>query len=352
MKGLAIFPHDLATRKMSLVRRHHLKAFRRCLGEGNFHVTGPGWPDWRDGETLQENVDRIMPDAEFLWGYKVHEGIKSPDVHKQPLVVAYNEAWWPDDRAKKEVLAVKADVVICHHLSDMKQFDGCGALVTHIPHAADPDLFCRFSKPWREREIDVLVTGALDKEIYPFRTKMAEVIRSGGLLPLNAVVHKHPGYRLRDEEACLRQDEEYAKLLGNTKISIVCGSKYNYGLAKYFESFMAGCYVLGTHVNDTYRYNSQFDTGGSLVQGQYPGGCCFSWVNSDADIPERMQAAFDLIDAICTGSEFSNLESEIGYYLLKQAEFARVYSSMERYASLVFAALERARKRTAKRQSH
>jgi hypothetical protein len=118
-------------------------------------------------------------------------------------------------------------------------------MVCHIPHAAKESLFSRYSKPWKDREIDILVAGVQSPEIYPERHRLS-VAAKGGLLGSRTVhIRNHPGYRLKNHIEVRQQEEEYARTLGNSKFVICCSSIYKYGLSKYVEAVAAGACVLG-----------------------------------------------------------------------------------------------------------
>jgi hypothetical protein len=264
---LILFPKYLYECKMSMVRRH---VIQHLIKEHNAILTGQGWEDWQDNLSLQENIDQCcMNKPDFILAYKPLgckgvEPIQEVRNCSVPMCLTYNECW-NDVDTRAEIYDTQADLVVCHHINDLRRLgslrinsphkDVRERWVFHIPHCAKPELFNRFNKPWNDREILVLLTGTLSPEFYPLRCRLNRLIQSN---KIQAQVLKHPGTRLKNLEACTRQEERYAEMLGNTKISLVCSSKYKYGLAKYIESWMAGCYVIGdlppefeTHFSDS-----------------------------------------------------------------------------------------------------
>ena len=245
MRFLILFPKYYWSHKMSGGRRD---VVRWLLDSTRSTLSGPGWTNWGESATLEQNISRIMPDAEAILWYKPlgNERNGVPPVieshrHSIPTVEVFNEAWWPERRAYNECMQAGTDLVIHHHLSDAKQFAGIPAV--HIPHCANQHVFTRHAREWEDRDISLLVVGALDKEIYPLRTRVAEMIKSGAFP--GAWVRKHPGYRLPDLEACDWQQDDYARELGRAKLVLCCASKYNYGLAKTVEAAQAGACVIG-----------------------------------------------------------------------------------------------------------
>lgn len=248
MNVAVVFPYDLWTKKMSFVRRDAVYALQQ-RPDVHVTVTGPGWMNWDDTLCMADNLDKEPNHFDAIWWYKPDRCIE-PEKRACPAMVCYNESNWDDWKAFRECKASKADVVVIHHQTDIEQFrpplsvaNGYQPRQLHwMAHAADCEFFAKHSLPWSERDIDCLVTGVLSPEIYPLRCRMATMVRDGRL---PGVVHNHPGYRLANLGACECQRERYAKMLGRSKIALVCSSIHRYGLAKYVEAAAAGCCVAG-----------------------------------------------------------------------------------------------------------
>jgi hypothetical protein len=211
-------------------------------------LTGPGWTGWDDSASLRDNLESCGRTIRAILWYKPERCVE-PGEHPCPATVCYNEAWWPDWRAARECVASRVERVVCHHMEDLPRMQappevlgGHAYKLYHLPHAADSAAFARHSRLWSERDIPCLVWGALSPEFYPLRCRFAKMVRSG-FVP--GQVLNHPGYRLANLEACDRQKERYAAMLGRTKLALVCSSIYRYGLAKYVEAAAAGCCVVG-----------------------------------------------------------------------------------------------------------
>lgn len=244
LKLLVLFPKALLARKVSPARRHSIQAIQQAA---TVKVSGPGFVEYDDRKSVNDNLDRIMPDADAVLWYKPegHAGRYAALIGTKecrvPSIMRFNEAWWPDRRAAKEVEACGAKIVIIHHEIDRKQFKGVNATVEHIPHCASGAVFtCRVHHD--HRKIDCLLTGVLSKEIYPVRERFANLIRSNAI---SGEIRPHPGYRLADSQACEQEVASYADHLSRAKIALVCSSVYKYPLAKYVEAAMAGCFVIG-----------------------------------------------------------------------------------------------------------
>lgn len=250
------FPKRLWEVKMSPARRHAIRAFNRCT-EINCHLAGPGWGDWQAKKPVRWNIERLMPECDALLWYKPL-GLEHKAAPVAPLiephdtgvltVETYNEAWWPNDLASRDVIASGTKLVICHHAADIPRFDlavaEAGCTVGHIPHCAEETVFAEGAKPYKQRDIDLLLTGAINDSTYPLRHKWEQIIHSGRA-PGRCEARRHPGYWMRDVRHCDEVVDIYAGLLKRSRIHLVCGSVYRYPLAKYVESAMAGCLVIG-----------------------------------------------------------------------------------------------------------
>jgi len=252
MNLLVLFPRQLWTRKQSPVRRHAILALQRH-DDTTVKISGQGWPDWRhdiDGGSVAM-IEQLMPDADAVFWYKPlgTRGIPPLDdsraVRDRWLTVeSFNECWWPDNRAEREATEAGTSLVICHHANDKPQFRTLPTV--HIPHCAEKSIFARAAKPWKKRDIDVLLCGVQSPSIYPLRARWLELYRANKL-PGHAVHYERPPYRAKDLNKCDELVAEYATMLGRSKIILGCTSRYKYPLARFPEAAMAGA----VHVSDT-----------------------------------------------------------------------------------------------------
>ncbi|MFD2922440.1 glycosyltransferase [Halobacillus naozhouensis] len=84
-----------------------------------------------------------------------------------------------------------------------------------------------------EKEIDLLMMGAVNDDYYPLRRKIVESYEGNE----EFVYHNHPGYRRFDagEESRHFIDELYAREINRAKIFFTSPSILNYPVIKYFE---------------------------------------------------------------------------------------------------------------------
>jgi len=246
---LCLYPHLFWTRKMSPVRRHSIRAIAR-RDDVELVLSGPGWPDYDVARPVQDNLARLMPDADVVLWYKPLGTNEVPPLIrprelKVPACLRFNEAWWPWRRAMKEVIASGTELVICHHANDVRRFRrfrGVEPLVRHVPHCAERTIFEPVALPQSERPIPVLLTGKVHRRTYPLRSRFERWIRSGRL---PGQVREHPTYELPTEADVLAQVQDYAHQLGQARIVVVDSSRYRYPLSKYTEAAMAGALVVG-----------------------------------------------------------------------------------------------------------
>lgn len=258
MNILVLFPLKLWQNKLSPTRRHIVRALQRSHA---VVVTGIGWPDWHAGASVLTNVDRIMPNADALWLYKplgcrgVAPLVRMREFtteHPAVVVQAYNECWAlpgirSDDWAATEAIESGTDLMICHHENDLPRVQKAvdhGVAVRHIPHCAESRVFGAHALPWASRDIDVLLTGIIGTKFYPFRARWKHLI-DHRMLAGNVVHYAHPGQVQSSIERCDELVDDYAKLLGRSKVHLVCSSRFRYPLAKYVEGAMAGCVTIG-----------------------------------------------------------------------------------------------------------
>jgi hypothetical protein len=232
--------------KMSRCRFHQMAAVGRCEGV-HVAVWGTGFPNYCDEAPLHENIQREFGAGAFDL---IH--VYKPDDHKAvaacpvPKSIDYNEAW--NRKATiKEVVQNDIRFVVFHHENDFAALKTTprlshGRLLVHIPHGAERSIFAPAARPWQERTVPVLLTGALGAKLYPLRTRCAEFMRAGRL---PGEIRSHPGYRTMDADQTRAQFVDYAQHLGRTRIALVLGIKFDYALAKYSEAAMAGCLLMG-----------------------------------------------------------------------------------------------------------
>ncbi|WP_020616164.1 glycosyltransferase [Paenibacillus daejeonensis] len=109
------------------------------------------------------------------------------------------------------------------------------------PHHANTDLFKDYQL---ERDIGMLLTGAMYDNVYPLRSAIAKRFRNH---PEFKHIH-HPGYRqIGGEEQDVWVGDRFALLLNRAKISFTCNSTFKYSLMKYFEIAACNSLLMASH---------------------------------------------------------------------------------------------------------
>ena len=136
--------------------------------------TGPGWDNWVSTISVQTNLDTILKGKEchLVIGYKPLEISGFADITYNKCI-RYNEMY-DKEWTLKEITESKANVIICHHYNDYKEYinilktiwqkeiDKC---LTWVPHSAEASIF----KPKPEIEpIDFTPTLHSDETLLPF----------------------------------------------------------------------------------------------------------------------------------------------------------------------------------------
>lgn len=230
--------------KMSRCRFHQMEAVDQ---QPDVDVTfwGNGWGGYDEKASVRDNLRQYCLSFDLVHVYKPEDHIDVAGCGV-PVSIAFNECWPGTNRAMKEVLGCGAGLVICHHENDGSCFDRRRCSVVHLPHCAEESVFHRYAGD--PRQTDVLLTGVLNPDVYPLRSRMAKLVESG---KIPGRVRPHPGYRLTSKLECESEAIAYANDLGSAKIALVCSSRYRYALAKYTEAAMAGCLVIGDRPDDS-----------------------------------------------------------------------------------------------------
>jgi hypothetical protein len=233
MKILYLCNKNTYDTKMSRVRFHSIDAISKIT---DLTYSGVGWSNYDESLTVQENVNRIYGSnsPDLIIGYKPLD-LKSFASVNVPKCVRYNEMWdigWTN----KEISDSNADIVICHHKNDMKNYQKIEDKMINISHCADSAIYKDYGL---EKKYDVLFTGAVGRH-YPFRQRLRKVIPK---LKEHVVckVLGHPGGNLNKSRGFVLED--YAKLINSSKIALTCSSRYKYRLGKYAEIPMCGSIV-------------------------------------------------------------------------------------------------------------
>jgi len=245
--------------KMSRIRFHSIRAlFNHKQVNGIY--TGPGWDNWVSTISVQTNLDNILKGKEchLVIGYKPLEISGFADITYNKCI-RYNEMY-DKEWTLKEITESKANVIICHHYNDYKEYinilktiwqkeiDKC---LTWVPHSADASIFK--PKPEIEKKYDVALVGATNVttmlgEHYPLRARMSKLLR---LMPsqYRCGVIPHVGGSHSDAYTD-KYAIDFADKINSAKIIITDSGAPKSRFGKYIEVPMCGVALAGDVYDD------------------------------------------------------------------------------------------------------
>lgn len=303
LKLLVLYPKYFWDCKMSSVRRHSIEAIMR-RDDVDVVLSGVGWESYHEHLTAKENLAMLMHDADaVLWykpeGSKQVKALIDPKGVGVPAILRFNECWWPDNQAANEVLDSGSSIVICHHWNDMMRFTHAwqltppektqrvvrhsGVSLYNVHHCAEKSVYLQASRPWKDRDIAVLVTGVISPEIYPLRSRVKNLIDSG---LVKGTIRSHPGYRTRSLEENDAQVRDYADMLGRSRCVVSCASRYQYALAKFSEIAMAGACLVSDAPGECDWYSGLWEDCFELLDITQPADKMAEFLN---DLPRRRE---------------------------------------------------------------
>ena len=244
--------------KMSRVRFHSIRAlFNHKQVNGIY--TGPGWDNWVPTISPQANLDNILKSKEYdlVIGYKPLEISGFQDITYNKCI-RYNEMY-DTEWTLKEIAESKANVIICHHYNDYKEYINILKTkklnhikcITWVPHSADANIF----KPKLEieKKYDIALVGATNVttmlgEHYPLRARMGKLL---GLMPVQykCAVVPHVGGSHSDAYTD-KYAIDFANKINSAKIIITDSGAPKSRFGKYIEVPMCGVALAGDVYND------------------------------------------------------------------------------------------------------
>lgn len=243
MNIIQLVPRTLYETKMA---RERFRQVESCalLPNVTVHTTGPGWPDWNEKLSPNENLilyrDNRLGTPEFAPHLVVAYGMTSLAGSPIPVAIVLQEAY---NRPKTLRLIEETDprLVVFTYANEVPQYHDELLAADHvpvsIPHSGDDDLYKDYGEP---KDIDILVVGNMNSTTYPFRARLGRLawqyLRKQSY---RVVVLQHPGYILPPKAGGL-VGEPYARLLNRAKLVMTCTSCHRYALTKLVEIPLAG----------------------------------------------------------------------------------------------------------------
>tara|TARA_Y100000593_G_scaffold89091_1_gene172541 strand:+ start:102 stop:839 length:738 start_codon:yes stop_codon:yes gene_type:complete len=167
---------------------------------------------------------------------------------------------------KKEIIASKSDLVICHHENDMlqykeifKNYTGHPIKFAYVGHCAEKIIYKDYKLP---KKWDVLLAGAVyTKSIlgnhYPLRIRFAEKILPRLSEKYNCHILRHPGGNIYDAPSD-RNSFEYAQTLNSAKICLTCSGQPRSRFGKYSEIPMCASALAADLPDEDHEFFKEF----------------------------------------------------------------------------------------------
>jgi hypothetical protein len=237
---------------MSRVRFHSIDAISKVA---KVTYSGNGWDNYDSSKPVQVNINRIYRGAnpDLIVVYKPLE-LRQIHLSPIPKCITYNEMW-DIDGTMNEIIESGAKLVIAHHANDLPKYHHLHSQVcfVNISHCAEQTIYRDYGE---EKKYDVLLVGALNPKYYPFRCRLANLIRTKMDSKIRCKILEHPGPNLLHSHGAIL--EEYAKEINRAKITLTCSSKYRYRLGKYVEIPMCASILGGDLPDENQQFFRQF----------------------------------------------------------------------------------------------
>ncbi|WP_062351981.1 glycosyltransferase [Bacillus kwashiorkori] len=108
-----------------------------------------------------------------------------------------------------------------------------------LPHHVPTNIFRDYQL---EKNIDVLMMGALYRHMYPMRAKFYEILKNHP----GFTYHSHPGYEVIEDFSNVYAGEKYAREINRAKIFVTCDSVDRFPVMKYYEATACRSLLLAT----------------------------------------------------------------------------------------------------------
>lgn len=218
----------------------------------SIYLTGPGFLNFNQNITLQENIINLNINFNLViwfdplnYNYNFNPNIKLPFV----TCLIYNEMN-NEKNILNEINKSFTDIVISHYYNDYLRYltkiydNKTLCKFFYIPHHSNSQIF-KYDDV--EKDIDILISGIITKELYPLKYRLVELInkyKNSILKKYNIITYTHPGHNCSSSFTSIYQIE-YNKMINRSKLCVCCSSKYNYRLCKYVEIPMSSGIILG-----------------------------------------------------------------------------------------------------------
>lgn len=229
--------------------------FKKAIGKyAKCKYVGKGHPDYIAGETTDESVNHVMPDADWVIDDNINYYVKDKkardyklglfisDLHAKHDQGIRNPVEWANllNRAGYDGVFMRYPLVHGTGYRPEIFYEVLGERAHWVPWSVNTEKFY----PRDEKRYDVALLGAKE-DCYPLRKKMFEgiyfVARGHRILCRECPPDIDRRTKFSDDEIV---GDRYAEALGRSRILIFDCSTYRYPILKFFEGMASGCLVM------------------------------------------------------------------------------------------------------------
>lgn len=187
---------------------------------------------WHQPGDIQDILHSILlkPDLIIL-----HEhGAKGPDIRglstvSIPTVAFLHDLHYKTQGIKNAIQNDKVDYILTTVRDKFyKWYPEFIPFMYWIPNHVNPRIFDNLGL---ERDIDYLLMGSIQQDIYPLRDKIVKTLKNTN----HFTYYPHYGYNIDQIKEPFYLGKEYAYEINRAKIFFTCDSIYQYPVQKYFE---------------------------------------------------------------------------------------------------------------------
>ncbi|MBY6036300.1 glycosyltransferase [Fictibacillus nanhaiensis] len=196
---------------------------------------------WHENGHIQDILNKIQvkPDFILLNDYKsdYRPFIRGLETLTIPHGIIMHDLHYKLPRRRRLIEKEKPALIFSHYRDAFKKsFPNHADKFVWFPHHVPEELFKDFGL---QKDIPMLMAGAMFPHIYPFRNMLFNYYRKDKRF--HSI--QHPGYRkVRDSNRGYVVGESYARYLNRSKIFFTCDSVYKFPVLKYFEAL--ACHTL------------------------------------------------------------------------------------------------------------
>lgn len=237
-----------------------VKKYTECIS------AGPGYPDHKESELIQQTVERLMPDADWVFDNREGSFIipKKRDYKVCTQISDMQGKWshkilgplnWANFLKKTNYDLIFGTYSEIHGTGEVPDLFNriLGERYVWLPVSVDPDEL----KPLPDKIYDITYLGSLGLPTYPMRTDMYQkieriaqrnrfrLLRKTGTSKIASQPASQPySIDIRTLRGMGYYGEDYYRVLGQSRVFITDVSKYRYPVEKQFDARSCGCCVL------------------------------------------------------------------------------------------------------------